>query len=257
MAEELDDNFFSEEQTGFDETESIFNDDPDELDEIVIENDSTPSNRPFLLSLLGLLGVGIFSLLCLGLFSLFNTPAVETPSAEMLTQEVEIAQIVQTNEAVEIQNSYVTQTLEARENNANATATALASLPTATPVPTDTPVPTPTEAPSPTIVEQAITEGAESTGDEDPETSSEDPNSAVAESDRTTSENVDGSVDESSTDSSSANASDVSTAADTDASSASSPEQLPQTGFSIINTLVLAMGLLIVLFGARRMRQPE
>ena len=41
MADELDDNFFSDEPTGIDETDSIF-DDPDDLDEIVIENDATP-----------------------------------------------------------------------------------------------------------------------------------------------------------------------------------------------------------------------
>ena len=56
--EEFDDSFFSEEPSEIDETENIFDDDFDELDEIVIEdNPNNGSNRPFLMSLFGLLGI--------------------------------------------------------------------------------------------------------------------------------------------------------------------------------------------------------
>ena len=73
MADELDDSFFAEEPSDIDDTDSIFDDEIDELDEIVIEReDAGGSNRPFLLSLLGLLGVGVGAFLCLGLFNAFG-----------------------------------------------------------------------------------------------------------------------------------------------------------------------------------------
>ncbi|MFT7587295.1 MAG: LPXTG-motif cell wall-anchored protein [Cellvibrionaceae bacterium] len=246
MAEELDDNFFSGEPSGIDETDDIFNDEElDDFDEIVIDNNNSPSNRPFILSLLGLFVVGLGAFLCLGIFNLVNVPSSPTPSAEMLTQEVEIAKIVQTNEAVATQNFYVTQTLEARDANAAATETAVANIPTETPIPTATPAPTnaPSPAADPASSEIESGESSETEGAEAP---------SIAPSERTTSENVDASSEESISD----NNVD-STAADVSSSSASSPEQLPETGFSIVNTLALAIGLLILLFGARKMRQPQ
>lgn len=252
MADELDDNFFSDDPIGTDETDGIFND-HDDLDEIIIDDDPTASNSPFLITLLGLIGFAVLSFLCLGIYSFANPAAAPTLSAEVIAQETEIAQIVITNEAVATQNFYVTQTLDAREANANATATAIASIPTETPTPTKTPVP-PTATPSPTPDEasededgEGETEGAEAADDDD--------GSAIAGSERTTSENVDGST--TGNDVSGTSGSGSTAAADVDSSAAASPEQLPNTGFSIASTLAMAMGLLIILFGARKMRQPN
>lgn len=275
MADEFDDGLFPEEQSDdIEETAGIFDDDYDELDEIVLEEEGSRSNRPFFLSLLGLISVAILAPLCLVISQLSGFISEPTPSVDMLTREANVAFIVATNEAVATLNAYVTQTVDAR----NATSTAIANQPTETPTPTITPTPTNTAVPDTSL---ANTDGGETEGAEDPDAADED-DSSLGDSDRTTSDNVDGSTDEaeaqsgsgsssdSSSDSSSNDTSDSSsgvtdenttsansdsTAADTSDATAAAPEQLPETGFSMASTIALALGLLVLLFGARRLRQ--
>ncbi len=264
MADELDDSFFAEEPSDIDETESIFDDEIDELDEIVIENnDEGRSNRPFLISLLGLLGVGVGAFLCLGLtqFMGFGPGGEPDVSPEMLTATVQVAEIFATNDAVATQNVFVTQTIDAR----NAAATEQAIQPTNTPAPTETPVPT--NSPVPAAASGGSTEGAEpsddvsdtgsSTGDSD--TSAE--GNSGSDSDTSTDAGADsGTEDTSSAPAGGGTDSDTSADGGTDGSDTSGdqtalPETLPDTGFSIAGTLALAFGLLVLLFGSRRLRQ--
>ena len=253
MADELDDSFFEEEPSDVEETDSIFDDEIDELDEIIIENNEEErSNRPFMLALLGLLGIGVGAFLCLGAFQLlgFGGQADPTVSAEMLTVTVQVAAIEATNDAVATQNVYVTQTLEARD----AQATANAVLPTNTPEPTETPVPT--NSPVPVAAVGGSEEGAEASGD------SEDTGAATGDSDNNSDNNADGGTDASAdggtdaaADGEDPNAQGGGGGSDTAGDQAALPAQLPNTGFSIAGTLALAFGLLVLLFGARRLRQ--
>lgn len=263
MADELDDSFFAEEPSDIDETESIFDDEIDELDEIVIESsDEGRSNRPFLISLLGLLGVGVGAFLCLGLTQFLGFGlGGETPvSPEMLTATVQVAEIFATNDAVATQNVYVTQTIDSR----NATATALAVLPTNTPEPTSTPVPT--NSPVPAASSGGSEEGAEpstDTGDTGAATGDSD-NNADGGNGSTGDTNADAGSGNGDTDTSAAgggsdtdgaNADGGNGGSDTSGDQTALPETLPDTGFSIAGTLALAFGLLILLFGSRRLRQ--
>ena len=273
MADELDDSFFEEEPTGFDETEHIFDDEVDELDEIIIENpDESRSNRPFLMSLLGMGALGLGAIMCLVLSNSLGFIAEPTISPEMLAVTQQFAERIAANNTTEAQNVYVTQTLAARE----ATATAIANIPTNTPPPTETPVPTNSPVP------QGASAGSESADDAD---NSEDGDAASAEGEGTDesgdTDTADGSEDSDSdgatagtdadsgatgedtnadgTDGSVANDEDIDDQDRTTSGSGASgettaPDQLPNTGFSIGGTLALAFGLLVLLFGARRLR---
>ncbi|MEM9774482.1 MAG: hypothetical protein AAF902_07885 [Chloroflexota bacterium] len=269
MADEFDDGLFPEEQSDdIEETAGIFDDDYDELDEIVLEEGDARSNRPFILSILGLLGIAVLAPLCLVISQLSGFISEPTPSADVLTYEAEFAVAVATNDAIATLNAYVTQTIDAR----NATSTAIANQPTETPTPTITPTPSPTNTAVPDTAEEASAGGGETEGAEDPDAA--DDESSLGDSDRTTSDNVDGSTDETSSDASSdssssdasgsnsgvtdentTSANSDSTAADTSGATAAAPEQLPETGFSMAGTIALAFGLLVLLFGARRLRQ--
>ena len=259
MADELDDSFFAEEPSDIDETENIFDDEIDELDEIVIESrEEGGSSRPFLLSLLGLLGLGVGAFLCLAIFQWFGFGGSTQPEVtdDMLTVTAQVVAIVQTNEAVATQNVFVTQTIEARE----ATATANAVLPTNTPDATETPVPTSSPPP------------AASSGGSSGDDTNADAGSGTGDTDNSSGNNADGGTGTgANTGSGSNDGTDTSAGGNSDSGNTNAdngsggtsgtaddqtalPEQLPNTGFSVGGTLALAFGLLILLFGARRLR---
>lgn len=238
-------------------------------DDFIVEDEEGQSNRPFILAVMGLLGVLLVSVIILGVFTTFSGNDTDTPSEEVAAvdseQSAQATMISATNEAIETQNAYVTQTLESRRLTDEApTATPTAVPPTETAIP----LPTETEVPS-TDEEEASAEGGDE-GDEAAEsadvnaeatsiftdvntvTPSPDDDSAVAASDGDDG-NAEGSLSGDAADA----AADAQADTAADASAAEdvmAVEELPDTGFGVWGAIAAALALMMLFVGARRLR---
>ncbi len=89
-------------------------------DDFLVEDEEESSNRPFILAVMGLVGVLLITVVVLGLYMTFAGGSNE-PTATEVANEVNAEQaatathISATNEAILTQNAKVTQTLEARQ----------------------------------------------------------------------------------------------------------------------------------------------
>ncbi|MEM7801279.1 MAG: hypothetical protein AAF633_18950 [Chloroflexota bacterium] len=236
------------------------NDFGDDLDEIIVDDEYTDNSRSFPLYVLGLLGVGVASLICLGLYLfIVDQPNPEEEAQAIANQGIaETSTIIAvTNEFITTQNAFVTQTLEARELTANAPTETSTPAPSDTPTQTRTPVPTTTPAPAENIV------GSVGGSDDDGEGSEE---AAGGEGDA--SEEVASVGDEAIADADSSGTGDASSEAaiggsgDTSSSTGNAvadtqaelPDTLPETGFSIAGAIAAALGLAALFFLSRRLR---
>jgi hypothetical protein len=205
-------------------------------DEFIIEEDEGPSNRPFLVAAGSLLGLLVLSLICLGAVRTLNLGGNGTPQedpaviAQQNAIEATATSISATNEAIAQQNELVTQTIIAL--------TATAAAPTETPTPSPTATNTPTTEPSPTPTETPVVsdEGDGEEGDSEADgLATATPNLAATE---------------------------IFSGLNTATPVGSGPISgggtgggtLPETGVPLWGGLVAALGLLLVLFGARRLR---
>ncbi len=208
-------------------------------DEFIIAEDEGPSNRPFLVAAGSLLGLLVLSLICLGAVRTLNLGGNGTPQEDpaVIAQQNAIAatatSISATNEAIAQQNELVTQTIIAL--------TATAAAPTETPTPSPTATNTPTAEPSPTPTETPVVgeEGEEGEGEEG---EGEADGLATATPNLAATEIFSG----------------LNTATPVGGGSGSGGGTgggtLPETGIPLWGGLVAALGLLLVLFGARRLR---
>lgn len=206
-------------------------------DEFIIEEEEGPSNRPFLVAAGSLLALLVISLICLGGVRTLGIGGGGEPAEdpEAIAQQQAVAEtataISATNEAIAEQNALVTQTIVAL--------TATAAAPTETPTPSPTATNTPTPSPSPTATETPVV-GEEDLTPEDGEDSEGDglatatPNQAATEifSGLNTATPVPGGP----------------------GNGGSGGGTLPETGLPLWGGLVAALGLLLILFGARRLR---
>lgn len=208
--------------------------DPDYFEEFVIEEEEaeTSSNRPFILAAGGLVAILLTALLCLAVYQFFFNGDQEADAVADSAIAITATSISATNEAIETQNAFVTQTLVAMEMTAQA--------PTSTPTlqPTATPSPPPTATPTATPVVQADEEAdgatAEADGAEEGEESAAAPTSIFNDQNTATPE--------------------AATAGDVSASNANTAEALPETGISLWGGLAAALGLFFILLVARRLR---
>jgi type II secretory pathway pseudopilin PulG len=215
-------------------------------DEFIIEEDEGPSNRPFLVAAGSLLVLLIVSMLCLGAvrnFGLGNAGTVaEDPEAiaQQLAIGATATAISATNEAIAAQNELVTQTIVAL--------TATAAAPTSTPTPSPSPTNTPTMTPSPLPTETPVVdlgegeEGEEGGGDAGGTAgdglATATPNLAATEifSGLNTATPVGGG------------------SGGSGGSGGTGGGSLPETGIPLWGAMLGALGLLLVLVGARRLR---
>ncbi len=203
--------------------------DPDLFEEFVIEEEEAPSNRPFLLAVGALLGVLLVALLCLGVYQIFFDSGDGTEVATDNGLAATATSISATNEAIETQNAFVTQTIVAMDLTAQA--------PTATPTlpPTSTPRPEPTDPPTATPVVQS--EADEATA-------------AAATS-------MAAAPEEETPESGGETTGDSGTAGDVSASNANTGGTLPNTGVPVWGGLTAALGLLLIILVARRLRTED
>lgn len=210
--------------------------DPDLFEEFIVEEEEeAQSNRPFVFAAAGLVGILVLCLGVLGVYQLFFDGADDGQAvAEGDPGIAATATVISaTNEAIETQNAFVTQTLVAMELTANA------PTETPTPLPTFTPTPVPTSTPTVTPVVQAEDdEGDEVAEDvtrifgDDEE---EDDDEAVVDDDD---EDTSGTVG----------------SADVSANPGNATETLPETGISIWGGIAAALGLIFMMVIARRFR---
>ncbi|MDJ0756526.1 MAG: hypothetical protein QNJ45_23535 [Ardenticatenaceae bacterium] len=210
--------------------------DPDLFEEFIVEEEEeTQSNRPFVFAAAGLVGILVLCLGVLGVYQLFfdgadDGQAVAEGDAGIAATATVISA---TNEAIETQNAYVTQTLVAMELTANAPTETPTPLPTATatPVPTATPTVTP-------VVQAEDDEGDEVAEDVtrifDEDDDEEDDDEVAADEDDDTADTVG--------------------SADVSANTGNATETLPETGISIWGGIAAALGLIFLMFIARRFR---
>ncbi len=202
--------------------------DPDLFEEFVIEEEETPSNRPFLLAAGGLIAIFVLALLCLGVYQIFFNGSEDPTAVADNGIAATATSISATNEAIETQNAFDTQTLAAMELTSQA--------PTATPTlaPTNTPQPSPTPTATATPVIQTEGEG------EEPEATSvfEEEELTATPEEAGAGEGDDGSA----------------TSGDIAGSNANTGETLPQTGISVWGGLSAALGLLLIILVSRRLR---
>lgn len=211
-------------------------------DEFIIEEDEGPSNRPFLVAAGSLLGLLVLSLICLGAVRTLGIGGGGTPAEDpaVIAQNESIAatatSISATNEAIAQQNELVTQTIVALTETAAAPTETPTPSPTMTNTPTPEPSPTPTE--TPVVAEgeegEAGEEGEEGEAAGDGGLATATPNLAATEifSGLNTATPIGG----------------PGTGGGTGGGT------LPETGLPLWGALVAALGLLLVLFGARRLR---
>lgn len=207
--------------------------DPELYEEFIVEEEEeTQSNRPFIFALSGLVGILLLSLLCLGAYQIFFAGDGDgTPVADVSDDIAATATIISaTNEAIETQNALVTQTLVAMELTAQAPTATF----TPTPPPTNTPTPIPSATPTATEVVDPGT-------DDDGEDGNED---ATPVFDDDGDQTGDGGSDE------------TVGSADVSANTSGSAEELPETGLSIWAGVIAALGLLVLMVVARRLRAP-
>lgn len=207
--------------------------DPDLYEEFIVEEEAeASSNRPFAFALAGLLGILLLSLLALGAYQLFfsgngdNGQAVAGGDDGIAATATVISA---TNEAIETQNAFVTQTLVAME------LTAQAPTFTPTPPPTLTPTPIPTATATATAVVEPPTADAGDGVDDDATPVFDDDGDGNGEDGGDGSDETVGS-------------------ADVNANSGNSAETLPETGITIWGGIAAALGLIFLMFAARRLR---
>ena len=254
----------------------------DDDDDFILEDEDGPSNRPFILAFMGLVGVLLVSLIVLGVYvAFFNNPTTPPTEEEVVAaaldspQAQEATQISATNEAIETQNAYVTQTLESRQMTDEAPTESPTEIPA-----TETPEPTATEALE--VVEgEAGGEGEAGAGDEnsDEATTGEESGAATGEEVNAEATSIfsdvntvtpsaddgvavavegDVAVEEDAADGGVAVEADVDANADganeVVATDAAAVEQLPDTGFGVWGIIAAAFTLLFLFVGARRLR---
>lgn len=208
-------------------------------DEFIIEEDEGPSNRPFLVAAGSLLVLLIISMACLGAVRNFGlgaaTVAQEDPEAiaQQLAVGATATAISATNEAIAAQNELVTQTIVAL--------TATAGAPTSTPTPSPSPTNTPTMTPSPLPTETPVVEVEEE--DEGDEGSTAGDGLATATPNLAATEIFSG-----------LNTATPVTGGGSGGSGGTGGGSLPETGVPLWGAILGALGLLLVLVGARRLR---
>lgn len=213
-------------------------------DEFILDDEAGGGSRTFRLTAGALVGVLLISLLCYGAFSFLGggeeegtAVAVDTSTAATATS------ISATNEAVATYNSFVTQTIESMEMTANAptaTFTPTPLPPTSTPAPTATPVPTETP-----VLESSPTAEGDTGGDQ---TAGGDATPNAAATSIFAGLNT-------ATPSSGGSGGTGGTSGGGTGGGGTTPTALPQTGISMWEGLLAAVGLLALVFVARRLRK--
>ena len=214
-------------------------------EEFIIEEEETQGgrSRTFLMILGGLLTLLVIGVICLSVIFINRNGDEDGGATEAeLAATATSAAIMTINSEVAAANLQVTQTLAARAT--------FDALPTDTPTPTETPIPptaTPTDTPAPTETPVVSTgdEGDETGGDEG-DTGDEGDETGGGEADPTATVSV------LSTPIAGNNAPTATPIVATGGDSGSGT--LPQTGVSPWGAILAALGLLIVLLGARRLR---
>ena len=195
-------------------------------DDFIIEEEEQGANRTFLIIAGSLVGLFILIIACVAIYAFLQRD----------NREGEIAEIENANATTAAQNALVTQTIIAMEMTANAPTSTF--TPSPTPLPTDTPTATP--EPTDTAVVQTPETAEPGEGDG---TLTATPNLAGTQI-----FGGDGGTFATSTPISGTGAGGTGTGSGTGS------DTLPQTGVTTAGAVAIGLGLIAVLFIARRLR---
>ncbi|MDA0243279.1 MAG: hypothetical protein OT477_07670 [Chloroflexi bacterium] len=229
-----------------------FDDFEDEFNGGLEEGGGGRSNRPFMLAAGSLIGLLLISLLCYAAFNMFGVGEPEEEGTAVAIDSETAAQatsISATNEAIGTYNANIALTVESMD----LTASAPTNTPTPLP-PTNTPVPTMTATPSPTATVEATAEGEGEEGEEGEEGGDEGTPNAAATSIfgglNTATPSSGGSGGTGGT-----GGTGGSGGTGTGGTAGTGGGTLPQTGISLWEGVLAAVGLLALILVARRLRK--